>query len=180
MESKAILIEIKDGVAVLKINHPESLNALSSPLLDELGRALDGLEHDPAVKAVLLTSSTEKAFVAGGDLKEMSAMDPGSAEAFSRKGQELMLSMQGMKKPIIAAVSGYALGGGFELALGCDFIYASEDAKFGLPEVSLGVIPGFGGNSEPGPQHRPPKSQGDDPLWKGPFRRAGQGMGDRQ
>jgi enoyl-CoA hydratase len=145
VESKAILIEINDGVAVLKINRPESLNALSSPLLDELGRALDGLEHDPAVKAVLLTSSTEKAFVAGGDLKEMSVMDPGSAEAFSRKGQELMLSMHRMKKPIIAAVSGYALGGGFELALGCDFIYASEDARFGLPEVSLGVIPGFGG-----------------------------------
>lgn len=145
MELKDILSEIKDGVAVLKIDRPESLNALNSSLLDELGRALDGLEHNPAVKVVLLTSSNVRAFIAGGDLKEMSAMDPGSAEAFSRKGQELILSMHRMKKPVIAVVSGYALGGGFELALGCDFIYASEDAKFGLPEVSLGVIPGFGG-----------------------------------
>ncbi len=97
------------------------------------------------MKVVVITGAGEKAFVAGADIKEMAAMDPAAARAFSQRGHRLIPFMEQMKKPIIAAVNGYALGGGLELALACDFIYASEKAKLGLTEVTLGVIPGFGG-----------------------------------
>jgi enoyl-CoA hydratase len=107
--------------------------------------ALSGLDIDTAVRAVIITGSGEKAFVAGADIKEMYEMSAFEAHDFARYGQRLMLLLNRMRKPVIAAVNGYALGGGFELALACDFIYASEKAKFGFPEVGLGIIPGFGG-----------------------------------
>ncbi len=145
MEYTNLLLENTDGVAILTINSPKTLNALNSRILEELECALYGLGRDDAVKVVIITGAGDKAFVAGADIKEMSAMNAGEAHQFALKGQRVMLLIEKMTKPVIAAVNGYALGGGLELALACDFIYSSENARFGLPEVTLGVMPGFGG-----------------------------------
>ncbi|MDD2735265.1 MAG: enoyl-CoA hydratase-related protein [Desulfuromonadaceae bacterium] len=145
MEFKNLLIETHEGIATLTINRPQVLNALNSEVVQELECALYELDLDASVKAVVMTGAGEKAFVAGADIKEMSELSAFEAHDFARKGQRLMLLMRKMRKPVIAAVNGFALGGGLELALACDFIYASEKAKFGFPEVGLGVIPGFGG-----------------------------------
>jgi enoyl-CoA hydratase len=145
MEFKNLLIETSEGIATLTINRPQVLNALNSEVVQELECALYELDLDASVKAVVMTGAGEKAFVAGADIKEMSELSAFEAHDFARKGQRLMLLMRKMRKPVIAAVNGFALGGGLELALACDFIYASEKAKFGFPEVGLGVIPGFGG-----------------------------------
>jgi len=145
MEFKNLLVEISDGVALLIINSPRTLNALNSEVLGELECALYELNLDAAVKAVVLTGAGEKAFVAGADIKEMSAMNSLEGHRFGLKGQRVMLLIEKMTKPVIAAVNGYALGGGLELALACDFIYASTGAKVGFPEVTLGIMPGFGG-----------------------------------
>ena len=145
MEFKNLLIEIVDGLATLTVNRPQALNALNSEVLTELGCAFYELEYDPAVKVVIVTGAGEKAFVAGADIKEMAAMSSYEGHRFAVKGQHVMMAMEKMKTPVIAAVNGFALGGGLELALGCDFIYASEKAKLGFPEVTLGIMPGFGG-----------------------------------
>ena len=145
MEYKFVLVEISENIAWAKINRPDSLNALNSEVMASLFQVFPDLEQDASVKVVVISGSGEKAFIAGGDIKEMAAMTPLEARAFSRMGQGLILSIEKMTKPVIAAVNGYALGGGLELALACDFIYASENARLGLPEVTLGVIPGFGG-----------------------------------
>ncbi|MEW6093918.1 MAG: enoyl-CoA hydratase-related protein [Chloroflexota bacterium] len=145
MENKHVLIEVTDSIGWLTVNRPDSLNALNSEVVAALESALRNLEQDAAVKVVVLTGAGEKAFVAGGDIKEMADMGPLQAKAYARKGQQMVAYIEKMRKPVIAAVNGYALGGGLELALACDFIYASEKAKLGLPEVTLGVMPGFGG-----------------------------------
>jgi len=145
MEFKNLLIETTDNVAVLTINSPKTLNALNSQVLGELECALYELNLDENVKVVVLTGAGEKAFVAGADIKEMSSMNSFEGHQFGLKGQRVMMLIEKMTKPVIAAVNGYALGGGLELALACDFIYASEKAKFGFPEVTLGIMPGFGG-----------------------------------
>ena len=145
MEFKSLLIETVGGVATLTVNRPRSLNALNSEVLGELECALHGLDLDAGVKAVVLTGAGERAFVAGADIKEMAGMNAIQGHAFARKGQQVMLLMERMKKPVIAAVNGYALGGGLELALACDFIYASSHARLGFPEATLGIMPGFGG-----------------------------------
>ena len=145
MELKNLLSTMEEGVAVITVNRPHALNALNTELLAELEYLLQQLDEDGSVKAVILTGAGEKAFVAGGDIKEMAAMNSHEAHRFMLMGQRVLLSIEKMKKPVIAAVNGYALGGGLELALACDFIYASTTAKLGLPEVTLGVIPGFGG-----------------------------------
>lgn len=145
MESKHLLLEVTDGVGWVKINRPQSLNALNLEVLEELAAALAELEQAEAVKVVVLTGAGDKAFVAGGDIKEMLPMAPRAAQAFARQGRRVLQSIETLRKPVLAAVNGYALGGGLELALACDFIYASEKAKLGLPEVTLGVMPGFGG-----------------------------------
>lgn len=145
MEYKYVLVEVTEKIGWVKINRPESLNVLNSEVISSLGHALQDLEQDESVKVVVVTGAGEKAFVAGGDIKEMADMSPLAAREFARNGQRLMESIEKMTKPVIAAVNGYALGGGLELALACDFIYASEKARLGLPEVTLGVIPGFGG-----------------------------------
>jgi enoyl-CoA hydratase len=145
MNFESLLLETTDGVATLTVNRPQSLNALNSQLLDELGCAFQLLEGDPAVKVVVVTGAGAKAFVAGADIKEMAAMSALEAHQFALKGQRVMLAIEKMKKPTIAAVNGFALGGGLELALACDFIYASDGAKLGFPEVTLGIMPGFGG-----------------------------------
>jgi enoyl-CoA hydratase len=145
MEVKHLLSTQEEGVAVITLNRPHALNALNTELLAELEYLLRQLDEDGSVKAVILTGAGEKAFVAGGDIKEMATMNAHEAHRFMLMGQRVLLSIEKMKKPVIAAVNGYALGGGLELALACDFIYAATTAKLGLPEVTLGVIPGFGG-----------------------------------
>jgi enoyl-CoA hydratase len=145
MEFKNLLIETAEGIARLTINSPRTMNALNSEVLGELECALYELNLDSAVKVVVLTGAGEKAFVAGADIKEMSAMNSCEGHRFGLKGQRVMMLIEKMTKPVIAAVNGYALGGGLELALACDFIYASEKARFGFPEVTLGIMPGFGG-----------------------------------
>lgn len=145
METKNILCEITDGIALITVNRPESLNALNSQVLGELECTLYQVDKDSAAQVVILTGAGEKAFVAGADIKEMAAMTSFQGHQFALQGQRVMLFIEKMTKPVIAAVNGYALGGGLELALACDFIYASENAKVGFPEVTLGIIPGFGG-----------------------------------
>lgn len=145
MEFKYIQLETSEGVTTLTINRRETMNSLNSAVLAELECALYELDLDDSVKVVIITGAGEKAFVAGADIKEMSEMSSFEGHAFSRIGQRVMLFIENMKKPVIAAVNGFALGGGLELALACDFIYASEKAKLGFPEVGLGIMPGFGG-----------------------------------
>ncbi|MDD2898585.1 MAG: enoyl-CoA hydratase-related protein [Desulfuromonadaceae bacterium] len=145
MNYNNLLVETTDGITTLTVNRPQVLNALNGDVVRELECALYELDLDVTVKAVVLTGAGDKAFVAGADIKEMSEISSFDALSFARRGQSLMKLINKMGKPVIAAVNGYALGGGLELALACDFIYASEKAKFGFPEVGLGVIPGFGG-----------------------------------
>lgn len=145
MESKCVLTETADGIARITVNRPESLNALNSALLCELERTLYEIERDASVQVVIITGAGDKAFVAGADIKEMAAMSSHQGHQFALQGQRVMLLIEKMTKPVIAAVNGYALGGGLELALACDVIYASENARVGFPEVTLGIIPGFGG-----------------------------------
>jgi len=145
MEFKNLLVETNAGITTLTINRPKALNSLTGEVVQELECALYELDLDASVKAVVITGAGDKAFVAGADIKEMAEISAFDAHDFASKGQRLMLLMGKMRKPVIAAVNGFALGGGLELALACDFIYASEKAKFGFPEVGLGIIPGFGG-----------------------------------
>lgn len=145
MEFKYLKVEINENIALLTINSPQTMNALNSKVLTELEAALYGLNLDDSVKVVLLTGAGDKAFVAGADIVEMSKMTPTEGHLLALKGQSVMSLVEKMRKPVIAVVNGYALGGGLELALACDFIYASSKARFGFPEVTLGIMPGFGG-----------------------------------
>ena len=145
MEYKNLIIDIKDGIAIVKINRPKALNALNSETVDEIKLAAESMDKNKEVKVVILTGEGDKAFVAGADIVEMKPMNALEGIAFSRKGHEAFSALESMSKPVIAAVNGYALGGGFEVALACDFIYASEKAKVGFPETTLGILPGFGG-----------------------------------
>lgn len=138
--------EKKETFALLTISRPEVLNALSSLLLTELGQALDEIRRDDGVRAVIVTGQGDKAFVAGADIKELEALSSAAeAQAYLRRGQAIFNSIENIGKPVIAAVNGYALGGGCELAMTCSIRIASERAKFGQPEINLGIIPGYGG-----------------------------------
>ncbi len=145
MNYQTVLCEIKDEMAVVTINRPDALNALNREVISELTNCLRVLRRDHSLRAVILTGSGEKAFVAGADVKAMAAMNPTEARFFAKIGQNLTKLIEGFNKPVIAAVNGFALGGGCELALACHIRIASENAKFGQPEVGLGLIPGFGG-----------------------------------
>lgn len=134
---------VEDHVAVLTLDRPKALNALNSDTIEELHLAIAQVRASGA-RALILTGAG-KAFVAGADISQMAGLTPTQAEHFARRGQEVFASLEALPIPVIAAVNGFALGGGCELALACDLIYASEKAKFGQPEVNLGVIPGFGG-----------------------------------
>jgi len=145
MEYKNLLLEIKDGIAVVKINRPKALNALNSETLEELKHAGEAISGNKDVWVVVITGEGDKAFIAGADILEMKDMNPYQGMVFSQRGHEAFAAFENMNKPVIAAVNGFALGGGFEVALMCDIIYASDKAKVGFPETTLGIFPGFGG-----------------------------------
>ncbi len=136
---------LTDGIAVITFNRPKALNALNAALLEEFRAALDGIENDAGVRVLVLTGTGEKAFVAGADINEINRLGPLGAKRFARLGEGSITRLTRLPIPVIAAVNGFALGGGTEMALACDFIYAAKSARFGLPEINLGIIPGFGG-----------------------------------
>jgi enoyl-CoA hydratase len=133
-----------DGLALITINRPEKLNALNQTVISELGEAFRMAREDPSVKALILTGAGEKAFVAGADISELASLDPIEAERLSRRGQEIFRTLETLRKPSVAAINGYALGGGMELAMCCTIRIASPNAKLGQPEVKLGIVPGYG------------------------------------
>ena len=139
-----VLYEVKDSVAVITINRPEALNALNSAVLDELNAVIDGIDT-AVVRAVVLTGAGEKSFVAGADIGEMSTLTKAEGEAFGKKGNDVFRKLETLPVPVIAAVNGFALGGGCELSMSCDIRICSDNAMFGQPEVGLGITPGFGG-----------------------------------
>ncbi|MCX5902987.1 MAG: enoyl-CoA hydratase-related protein [Proteobacteria bacterium] len=143
MQYRNLLVEIKDTTAIVTFNRPAVLNAMNTETVTELGEAIAALGENSQVRVIILTG-TGKAFIAGADIAEMSIKTPAQARAYSELGHRVMNTIQNLKKPVIAAVNGYALGGGIEVALSCDICIASELAKFGLPETILGVIPGWG------------------------------------
>lgn len=148
MQFEAIQIKQEGEVLIATLNRPEAMNALNQTVLRSLAGLVDWIEGSAAetgIRALILTGSGEKAFVAGADIKQFETMTPAAALELARQGQSLFTRLETLKIPVIAAVNGFALGGGLELALACDFIYASENAKFGLPESTLGLMPGFGG-----------------------------------
>jgi enoyl-CoA hydratase len=145
-EYKTLLIETsEEGIAILTINRPDKLNALNKQVLSDLDEALTHIENAKNVRSVILTGAGEKAFVAGADIKELNSLDKQGGEQTSSEGQNLFNRIEGFSKPIIALVNGYALGGGAELAMACHIRIGTKNAVFGLPEVSLGLIPGYGG-----------------------------------
>ncbi|MBV9496939.1 MAG: enoyl-CoA hydratase/isomerase family protein [Acidobacteria bacterium] len=137
--------ENRDGVLVVTIDRPKSLNALNAQTIEEIAEAFDAAKSDASVKAVILTGGGEKAFVAGADISELATMTPVTGKATAEKGQKVFAAIERFPKPVIAAINGFALGGGCELALACHIRIASQKAQLGLPEVSLGIIPGYGG-----------------------------------
>jgi enoyl-CoA hydratase len=143
MQYRNLLVEIRDTTAIVTFNRPAVLNAINTETVTELGAALAALAENAQVRVIILTGSG-RAFVAGADIAEMSTKTPAQARAYSELGHRVMDSIQSLKKPVIAAVNGYALGGGTEVVLSCDFSIASDQARFGLPETILGVIPGWG------------------------------------
>ena len=145
MEFNNLLIEISEGVAIVTINRPKALNTLNAETLKDLLSAFTLLEKDQQAKVIILTGAGNKAFVAGGDITYMQDLQPITARDFALLGQQILSFIEGFAKPVIAAVNGFALGGGCELAMACDIRLAAETARFGQPEVSLGVIPGFAG-----------------------------------
>lgn len=145
MAYENLLLEKDGNIAVVTINRPKVLNALNAAVLDDLSAAMDQLEADEEVRVIIITGAGDKAFVAGADIAFMSNLTPLEAKNFARKGQAAFSKVENLSKPVIAAINGFALGGGNELAMSCDIRIASEKAKFGQPEVNLGLIAGFGG-----------------------------------
>jgi enoyl-CoA hydratase len=145
MEYQTIAFITRDRIAYVTVNRPDKLNTLDHQVMLELKDVFTRIRSDTSVDLVILTGSGEKAFVAGADIKELHQLDMLSGKEFSERGQEVFNLIENLGKPVIAAVNGYALGGGCELALACHIRIASENAKFGQPEVTLGIIPGYGG-----------------------------------
>jgi enoyl-CoA hydratase len=144
-DSASILVSHDGPISTLTVNRPDALNSLNRETLDAMRVAIDGLKVRAELGALIVTGAGDKAFVAGADIAGMSQMSPSEAQAFAELGQSTFAALEALEVPVIAAVNGFALGGGCELALACDFIYAGSHAKFGQPEVKLGVVPGFGG-----------------------------------
>jgi enoyl-CoA hydratase len=142
-----LLFELGEGIARVTINRPDKLNALNATVIEELGDAVTRIETDAAVRGVILTGAGQKAFVAGADISELANQGPVEGKARSLRGQQVFRRLESCGKPVIAAVNGFALGGGCELAMACHIRIAAEHAKFGQPEVKLGIGPGYGGTA---------------------------------
>ncbi|WP_300600258.1 enoyl-CoA hydratase-related protein [Niabella sp.] len=145
MSYQTILTSVEDAILTITINRPDKLNALNQTVLEELALIVDDFIANPALKSAIITGSGEKAFIAGADISEFAGLDAVAGTALAKKGQQLFARIENASKPIIAAVNGFALGGGCELAMACHFRIASENARFGQPEVNLGLLPGYGG-----------------------------------
>ncbi len=145
MEYENILLGVEDGIATITFNRPKALNALNAPLVRDLSDAIKKVSEDEEIRCLILTGSGDKAFVAGADIVELTKFNSLQAKNHIHFVQSTFDNLQKLSVPVIAAVNGFALGGGLEVAMSCDFIYASDNAKFGLPEINLGLIPGFGG-----------------------------------
>jgi enoyl-CoA hydratase len=145
MSYSTLLLDIREAIAFVTINRPDKLNALNDTVIAELGQAFKAIEADPAVRGVILTGAGPKAFVAGADIGDLSRQGPFDGKARAMDGQAVFRRIERLGKPVIAAVNGFALGGGCELAMACHLRVASENAKFGQPEVKLGIGPGYGG-----------------------------------
>lgn len=144
--SDLVLVETADRIRTLTVNRPDKLNALNAGVMEALDRALDDARGAAEVGAVVITGAGEKAFIAGADIGELAKLTPLEGREHALKGQAVLAKLETLGKPVIAAVNGYALGGGCELALACTIRIASENAKFGQPEVKLGILPGYGGS----------------------------------
>jgi enoyl-CoA hydratase len=142
---QTLLTEVRDGISIITINRPEKLNALNKTVMQELERAVEEVIQDPEVVGAVITGAGPKAFVAGADISEFVGLSVEEGKALAEKGQQIFFAIERSSKPIIAAVNGFALGGGCELAMACHFRIASENARFGQPEVNLGLVPGYGG-----------------------------------
>lgn len=142
---KNIKIDKKEGIATIKINRPQVLNALNKDTIIELSKAVDELDADKSIKVVILTGEGDKAFIAGADIKQMADMTPLDAKEFSELGHNMLTKIENSRLPFIAAINGYALGGGCEVLMACDICIAAKSAKIGQPEINLGIHPGFGG-----------------------------------
>ncbi len=142
---QTLLTEIENGIFIITINRPDKLNALNKIVLEDLNKALDEIESNKEIKSAIITGAGPKAFVAGADISEFVGLDKEQAKILAKKGQDCFARIENSTKPIVAAVNGFALGGGCELAMSCHFRLASDNAKFGQPEVNLGLIPGYGG-----------------------------------
>lgn len=145
MEYSTLLATLENGILTLTINRPDKLNALNKEVFSDLDKALGTIAENPEIKSVIITGAGPKAFVAGADISEFSGLNKEEAMALAKRGQDIFARIENSSKPIVAAVNGFALGGGCELAMSCHFRVASENAKFGQPEVNLGLIPGYGG-----------------------------------
>lgn len=145
MNYETISIERKERYVIIRLNRPEALNALSIRLLEDLRTVIAEVERDESIGGAIITGAGEKAFAAGADIEELNRLDGYTGQEYAERGQSVFLMIERLDKPVIAAVNGFALGGGCELAMACHIRLASEKAKFGQPEVNLGIIPGFGG-----------------------------------
>jgi len=146
MDYQNILVTREEDIAIITFNRPKVLNALNRATMAELSAAADELESDENVRCIILTGAGEKAFVAGADIRELQAIESAAeGAAFAAQGQSILFKIENLSKPVIAAINGYALGGGCELAMACDIRIAADTAKLGQPEINLGIIPGYGG-----------------------------------
>ena len=145
MEFRHVIYEKNEGIATITLNRPEALNALSKEVVEEILRALEDVRTDENVRVVVLTGAGEKAFSAGADIKAMAGMTALKARELSSMGEKLCVTLENLEKPVIAAINGYALGGGMEVAMACDLRIASENARMGQTEINIGLIPGWGG-----------------------------------
>ena len=145
MAYENIIYEVNERIATITFNRPKALNALNGALLGELSQALDQIAADENIRVLVLTGAGDKSFVAGADITELATFNSLSAKNFAEIGYDIIRKLQRLPIAVIAAVNGFALGGGTEIAIACDFIYAAENARFGQPEINLGLIPGFGG-----------------------------------
>jgi enoyl-CoA hydratase len=142
---QTLITSLDNGIFVITINRPDKLNALNKQVFTDLNAAIDEVTHNPEIKSAIITGAGPKAFVAGADITEFGGLNKEEAMALAKRGQDVFFKIENCKKAIVAAVNGFALGGGCELAMACHFRLCSENAKFGQPEVNLGLIPGYGG-----------------------------------